>query len=158
MRTLLDRIIQFALGACLGTMTCVVVTSVVFRYVLNKPLVWPEELASMLFAWLTFVGAYAALRSRSHITINILLILLPQNVRLVLARIVDVGVLLLVALFAYQGFSLTITTWGLEYPAMEISRGYLYLSLPVGACLMAFAIIQEWRGHGLQASPEEERL
>jgi hypothetical protein len=36
---------------------------------------------------------------------------------------------------AWQGFRLTITTWDLEFPAMEISRGYLYASLPIAACL-----------------------
>ena len=109
----------------------------------------------MLFAWVTFLGAYLATRSRSHITIDIVLISLPKTVQLLLSRIVDLGVLLLALVFAYQGIALTIDTWGLEYPAMEISRGYLYLALPVGACLTAFAVIENWRSHHL--SPEGER-
>jgi TRAP-type C4-dicarboxylate transport system permease small subunit len=96
-------------------------------------------------------------RFRSHIAIDTAVIFLPQNVRRFLSWIVDAGVLLLLAIFVWQGFRLAITAWSLEYPAMEISRGYLYLSLPVGACLMAVAIIQGWRGRGLRAAPREER-
>jgi TRAP-type C4-dicarboxylate transport system permease small subunit len=59
--------------------------------------------------------------------------------------------------FVWQGVRLTITTWSLEFPAMEISRGYLYASLPVGACLMGLAIFQRWRGRGLEVPKQEER-
>ncbi len=149
----MDRLVGWALAICLGVMTCVVFVSVVFRYVLNSPLAWTEELASLLFAWLTFVGAYAGFRARSHIAIDTLVIWLPARVRRTLTYLVDVGVLCLLAIFIWEGFQLVLTTWSLEYPAMEISRGYLYLSLPVGACLMAVAILQRWR----KGAPQEER-
>ncbi|HSB82100.1 MAG TPA: TRAP transporter small permease [Candidatus Methylomirabilis sp.] len=143
--TVVDRLVNWGLAACLGTMTGVVFVSVVFRYVLNRPVAWGEELASLLFAWTTFVGAFVGFRSRSHIAIDTLVIFLPRAVREGLARLVDVAVLLLLGLFAWQGVRLCLTTWSLEFPAMEISRGYLYLSLPVGACLMMVAVILEWR-------------
>jgi TRAP-type C4-dicarboxylate transport system permease small subunit len=157
MHTSIERIVGWALAACLGAMTCVVFVSVVFRYVLDTPLSWTEELASLLFAWLTFVGAYVGFRTRSHIAIDTLVVFLPQGIRRVLARLVDVGVLCLVLLFVWQGVSLTLTTRGLEYPAMEISRGYLYASLPLGAVLMALGILQGWRDRGEQAAGAEDR-
>lgn len=144
MPTLTDRLVGWILAACLGAMTCIVFVSVIFRYVLNSPLAWSEELASLLFAWLTFVGAYVATRSRSHASIDTLVIFLPDGIRRGLTRLVDLGVLVLLAIFAWQGFRLTVTTWDLEFPAMEISRGYLYVSLPVASCLMALAVIQGW--------------
>jgi len=154
---LFDRLVGWVLAACLGAMSCIVFVSVVFRYVLDSPLSWTEELASLLFAWLTFVGAYIGSRYRSHIAIDTLVIFLPPDVRRTLARLGDVGVLLLLAIFAWQGIRLTITTWGLEFPAMEISRGYLYASLPVGACLMGWAIFQGWRGRGLEPPGRESQ-
>jgi TRAP-type C4-dicarboxylate transport system permease small subunit len=129
-------------------MTCIVIVSVFCRYLLNSPLTWTEELASLLFAWLTFTGAYVGFRNRSHIAIDTLVIFLPLPLRRGLARVVDVCILLLLGLFVWQGVRLTATTWGLEFPAMEISRGYLYLSFPVGAFLMAIGIIESWRRSG----------
>ena len=155
MTNLIDRLVGWLLAACLGAMTCIVFVSVVFRYVLNSPLAWTEELASLLFAWLTFLGAYIGSRFRSHIAIDTLVIFLPPGVRLALAHLVDMGVLLLLGVFAWQGIRLTITTWSLEFPAMEISRGYLYAALPVGACLMGLAIFQRWRDQGLKAPTRE---
>ncbi len=154
MHKLIDRIVGWVLVACLGAMTCVVFVSVVFRYVLDTPLSWTEELASLLFAWLTFVGAYVGFRTRSHIAIDTLVVFLPQGIRRVLARLVDVGVLCLLLLFVWQGVSLTLTTRGLEYPAMEISRGYLYASLPLGGILMALGIFLRWRDRGARSAGE----
>lgn len=145
MPTLIDRVVGWALAACLGAMTCIVFVSVLFRYVLNSPLAWGEELASMLFAWLTFVGAYSGTRARSHIRIDTLVVCLPPAVQHGLERVVDLGVLLLLVVFALQGIRMTLTAWSLEFPAMEISRGYLYLSLPIAACLMIIALGQGWR-------------
>jgi TRAP-type C4-dicarboxylate transport system permease small subunit len=144
MRTFMDRLINGILALILGGMTLLVFVSVLLRYVLNSPVTWSEELASLLFAWLTFLGAYIGFRSRSHIMIDTLIIFLPLGLRRALARGVDFCVLALLALLLWQGASLTITTWGLEFPAMEISRGYLYLSLPLGALGMTLAILVSW--------------
>lgn len=145
MPTLLDRIVSDALAIIMGGMTALVFASVVLRYVLNSPVTWSEELASLLFAWLTFVGAYVGFRSRSHIAIDTLVVFLPESLRQGIARVVDVLVLGVLGLFVWQGVGLCLTTWGLEFPAMEISRGYLYLSLPVGGTLMIVAIVARWR-------------
>ena len=144
MRSLLDRLVSGVLALILGGMTVLVFASVVLRYVLNSPVTWSEELASLLFAWLTFVGAYVGFRSRSHIAIDTLVVFLPETLRQGIARVVDVVVLGVLGLFVWQGFGLCLTMWGLEFPAMEISRGYLYLSLPVGATLMIVAIAKRW--------------
>jgi len=156
MPTLIDRLVGWVLAACLGVMTCVVFVSVVFRYILNSPLTWSEELASLLFAWLTFVGAYVGFRTHSHIRIDTVTMFLPATVRRGVLLLADVGVLFLLLVFIWQGFSLVATTWSLEFPAMEISRGYLYVSLPIGACLMLGAILLSWRVKGSDSGGKEE--
>jgi TRAP-type C4-dicarboxylate transport system permease small subunit len=146
MRSVLDRIVGGLLALIMGGMTVLVFSSVLLRYVLNSPVTWSEELASLLFAWLTFVGAYVGFRTHSHIRIDTLTMLLPAGTRSGIRRTVDAGVLLVLGVFIWQGVSLVATTWSLEFPAMEISRGYLYLSLPIGACLMLVAILLSSRG------------
>jgi len=81
MRTLMDRCINGILALIMGGMTVLVFSSVVLRYVLNSPVTWSEELASLLFAWLTFVGAYVGFRTHSHIRIDTLTMFLPAGVR-----------------------------------------------------------------------------
>jgi TRAP-type C4-dicarboxylate transport system permease small subunit len=39
---------------------------VVSRYVMHSPLIWSDELASILFLWLAMLGAVVALRRAEH--------------------------------------------------------------------------------------------
>jgi TRAP-type C4-dicarboxylate transport system permease small subunit len=156
MQKSLDRLVGWLLGMGMGAMTGVVFASILFRYLLNRPLAWTEELASLLFAWVTFVGAFVGFRTRSHIAIDTLMVFLPTGVRRAVARVVDLAVLLILGLFVWQGVRLTLTTWSLEFPALEISRGYLYLSLPVGASLMIVALLLRLRGGSPPAGAEAE--
>lgn len=155
MPTLIDRLVGWMLAACLGVMTCVVFVSVVFRYILDSPLTWSEELASLLFVWLTFVGAYVGFRTRSHIRIDTVAMFLPETLRRGVLLLADVGVLLLLLVFIWQGFSLVATTWSLEFPAMEISPRILVRLLPIGACLMLAAIFLSWRVKGSDSREKE---
>jgi tripartite ATP-independent transporter DctM subunit len=46
-------------------------TGVVARYVFHRPIVWTDELASILFLWLAMLGATIALRLGSHMRLTL---------------------------------------------------------------------------------------
>ena len=40
------------------------------RYVLNQPIVWGDELASLLFLWLAMLGSVVAMRRGEHMRLT----------------------------------------------------------------------------------------
>ena len=50
----------------------VLLAGVTSRYLLHAPLVWSDELASMLFLWLAMLGAVIALRRGEHMRMTAL--------------------------------------------------------------------------------------
>jgi TRAP-type C4-dicarboxylate transport system permease small subunit len=52
--------------------SCVLFAGVVARYVFHAPLVWSDELASILFLWLSMLGAVVALRRGEHMRMTAL--------------------------------------------------------------------------------------
>ncbi|MEX2552025.1 MAG: TRAP transporter small permease, partial [Actinomycetota bacterium] len=64
------------LVAASAILTC---TAVFFRYVLNAALSWPEEVVGFLLVWLSFAGAYLALRRDAHISFGMLVDAMPPN-------------------------------------------------------------------------------
>ena len=50
----------------------VLFAGVVARYVLHKPLIWSDELASILFLWLAMLGAVVAFRRGEHMRMTAL--------------------------------------------------------------------------------------
>ena len=67
---------------------------VLSRYVTQQPAVWSGEVAAIAFAWVIFLGAAAGFKRGLHVSIDMLVALLPAG-----ARRIDLAVELLMAAF-----------------------------------------------------------
>lgn len=52
---ILDRVLMWVAGGLLCLMVSVVLLQVAMRYVFNAPTAWSEELATLLFVWMTML-------------------------------------------------------------------------------------------------------
>ena len=52
---------------------------VLTRYITSQPAAWASEVAGIAFAWLVFVGAAAGFKYGMHVTIDMLVALLPTD-------------------------------------------------------------------------------
>ena len=57
----LRRVVAVPAAALVVAEIAVLLAGVVARYVFHKPIVWSDELASILFLWLAMLGAVMAL-------------------------------------------------------------------------------------------------
>jgi TRAP-type C4-dicarboxylate transport system permease small subunit len=85
---LLDRALQVVTIGLIVVLACVVLLGVGFRYTGNS-LIWYDELASVLLAWITFLGAAFATLRNAHLGFGGLLYGLPPAGRAVLFWIVE---------------------------------------------------------------------
>lgn len=139
--------VNFEEIVCAFFLTVLVVTistAVIFRYVLNSPLPWPEELARYSLVWLTFIGAPLATKSHSHIVVDFAGLFLPERPRLLVALAVHSIVIVFLAVFLVYGFLLVQRMWVAISPALSIRVGYVYLSIPLGTALMIVHMIHEF--------------
>ncbi|SEB24252.1 TRAP transporter large permease [Paraburkholderia sartisoli] len=126
-------------GVCailLAADVLVLFAGVICRYALHQPLVWSDELAGILFLWLSMFGAVLALRRGEHMRMTAFVSRLsPQGRAFVdtLAITLSVAVLVLVFVPAldYATGEAAIVT-----PALQISNAWRALALPVGAAFM----------------------
>lgn len=77
-------------------MTITVIIQVFFRFVIQSPLRWTEELARYLMIWLVLMASAIAMRNRSHLQVDVLTSALPQKPKRILTAIVD-----LLTMFSY---------------------------------------------------------
>lgn len=135
---LVDRILDGALGLTVLVAALTIFAQVVLRYLFDNPIAWADEFAVLVFAWTVFIGAAVAQRDDSHLSMDGLVRLLPVRAGLVL-YLVRVGAMAVVlAVLFVQGVVLAERFSGLNYPAMGISRGFLYWALPVCVPLIAY--------------------
>lgn len=107
------------------------------RYVLNAPLSWTEEAARMLFTWIVFIGAALIVKRSSHISIDILVKVLPPAPRRWLCVVSQLITLTVVTILAIKGFRLLQITGMSESPALGIRWAYVYAAFPIGMSIMA---------------------
>jgi tripartite ATP-independent transporter DctM subunit len=114
---------------------------VMARYVLHRPLVWSDELASILFLWLSMLGAVVALRRGDHMRMTGIVARVSPQTRALLEAL---------AVTASIAFLLLILPHALEYaeeerfivtPALEITNAWRAAAIPVGMTLMLLAAV-----------------
>jgi tripartite ATP-independent transporter DctM subunit len=114
---------------------------VVARYGLHRPLVWSDELASILFLWLAMLGAAVAFRRSEHMRMTAVVASVKPGAWLdVVATCAALAFLLLVAWPAYEyAYEESFITT----PALQIPNVWRAAALPVGTGLMAlFALLR----------------
>jgi len=117
----------------------ILLAGVIARYVVNRPLVWSDELAGILFLWLSMLGAAIALQRGEHMRMTGLVSRVGSSWRALLEA---------VAISASLAFLLLIMGAAIEYaqdesfivtPALEISNAWRAAAIPVGIGLMIVA-------------------
>src|SRR5271168_95772 len=77
----LGSLVEILAAALVALEIVVLFGGVVSRYVFDHPLVWSDELASILFLWLAMLGAVIAFRRDEHMRMTALVRRLPQGWR-----------------------------------------------------------------------------
>ena len=127
-------------------------SGVIARYVLNKPLLWSDELAETLFLWLVTFGAVIALRRSEHMRMTAVVGRLPLKWqrRISTTSLLVVGVVLLILLPNAKDYM--VTQYAILTPAMHVHDAYRVLGLVIGIVLMLIVAIvriveeADWRG------------
>jgi tripartite ATP-independent transporter DctM subunit len=130
------------LAAVLLVIEVLILASGVFaRYVLHSPLVWSDEIASIIFLWLTMLGCAIAYRRRSHIALSAIRRKFSEDTQATLAVIVEMIVLFFILellpasrdYLVQEAIDLT--------PALGIPRPYVLSAIVVCLALIAILVL-----------------
>lgn len=131
------------IGLLIGAIVVITLAAVWWRYVLNAPLAWPEQISRIFFVWVTFLGAAVLYRQKLHITIDMIVLMLPERAREALAWLTEIAILaFLVILFVY-GLKLSLDTWDNTFGALDITPASFYLAAPVASAMMILFFVEK---------------
>src|SRR3954454_3028694 len=95
-------------------------TNVFCRYVLQDPLIWGDELASILFIWLSMLGAVVALRRGEHMRLTMFVARMsPQN-RAFAETVGNFIVMTFVLLLVRPATDWAMNEWIISTPALDL--------------------------------------
>src|SRR3954452_386074 len=124
---------------------------VVARYGLHRPLIWSDELASILFLWLAMLGAAVAFRRGEHMRMTAMVARASPGLRAYLDLVATVAALAFLVMIAWPSWEYAYEESYITTPALQIPNIWRAAALPVGIALMAlFALIRLARAASLR--------
>ncbi|MCG2594345.1 TRAP transporter large permease subunit [Ramlibacter sp. XY19] len=133
----LGAAVEAAAGSLVLVEIFVLLAGVIARYVFHKPLVWSDELASVLFLWMSMLGAVVALRRGEHMRMTGLVNRVGPHAQALLETLALTVPLAFLALVMWPAFEYAQEEMPVVSPAMEISNAWRASAIPVGIALMA---------------------
>jgi C4-dicarboxylate transporter, DctQ subunit len=142
----LDRAEEY-LGVALFVVLGMLLTAQVFmRFVLGLGYSWMEEIVRMLFIWVIFLGAVAAMRRGMHIRVEAGLLLFPRALRPAAAWLGDLLLFAFCITVMWYGIELVLSSadGGFRLQSTGISMFWPYLIVPISFGLQALRLVL-WR-------------
>ncbi len=116
---------------------------VICRYVLRNPVVWSDEMASILFLWLAVIGAAIAMRRGEHMRMTAIVGRLPARAAAFCDVLAITGSAAFLLLVLRPAVRYALSEAAIVTPALEIPGIWRAAALPVGFGLMlAFALLR----------------
>ncbi len=138
----LDTFVDAATAVTFVVMTLALSLQVLFRYVLNRPLVWVEELSLLFFVWFVFLGGSVGMREERQIRVDLVDTYAPAAVRRVLEPLLTLLSLAFLGLVVFYGVKVTRFQTTAEYDVLPFSRAVQYAVAPVVGGLMILSLLR----------------
>ncbi len=142
----LSRLLEVLITLLMTGMVVFIVMQVYFRYVLEQPLSWSEELAGYLFSGVFFFGAVLLYRESRHINMSLFVDfiknLFVRQIIVIVAHLLSFLFLAIVVWYSYP-MALQIIEFEVVSPSMEwLKMGYVFMIVPVASFLSLFMLLE----------------
>lgn len=114
------------------------IAQVFFRFALDKPLVWSEELVRFLLVWMTMIGAAVISYDGKHLSINSLVEILPPKVQFYLYTLRQLFIWIFLLISAVSSVEMVKLSHSTVSGALEIPFSYWRIAAPIGCILIFF--------------------
>src|ERR1700754_5119032 len=116
---------------------------VVARYGFHRPLIWSDELASILFLWLAMFGAGVSFRRGEHMRMTAVVAGVAPATRAYLDLVATAAALAFLLMIAWPAYEYAYEESYITTPALQILNSWRAAALPVGIGLMVlFALLR----------------
>ena len=132
------RMLEWVVSGLVVLLALEVTVGIVFR-VGGRSLVWYDELASVMLAWLTFYGSALASVMRGHIACPELVNALPDGARRAVNAFAQVLVIMFFVLLGYVGITIMPMLAGDTLVSLPIPMNLVQSVIPISAAMIVVA-------------------
>lgn len=137
---IIEKICGAVCVLCFAAMTLVAILGVFFRYIMQSPFMWTEEVARYLLVWLGFTAINIALRQDRHIKVEIITKLVPPVVAKIVSYLVDALIAFFFIVLLQQGYLLTVNNMMMA-STFHLSMAWILVAVPLAAALTLIQLL-----------------
>lgn len=141
-------------GVALVVITLIIPIGVFMRYVVGRPLGWPEPASVIMMIVFSFIGGAAVYRAQVHVAVEALVNAVNPAARVAMRWAVRVCMTVVATFMLVWGAELcwiTRTSTVAEFPGL--SQGIVYMPIPIAGLLtLLFIIERAWVGEPPRSS------
>lgn len=126
-------------------MTILLFVQVVSRYVFHHSFTWTEEISTIFFVWMVYLGVVAAVLRRKHLRIDAFVEAMPFKVKkilLIISNIIFIGFCLYL-IFPLMTMVQNFASRGAATALIKFPNAVAYGMLPLCFALTAIRLVQE---------------
>ena len=144
-KKLLNHFEVYAGAGIFIIMTILLFVQVVTRYCFGHAVTWAEDVATILFVWMVYLGVAAAVLSRKHLKIDAFVEMLPFKAKKTLLIISNVIFLAfsLYIIFPMMSLVNNYAAKSAASPILKIPKALSYVVMPLCFLLTAIRLVQE---------------
>ncbi|MDD7391412.1 MAG: TRAP transporter large permease subunit [Fusobacterium gastrosuis] len=139
-----NKIEEWIGGSLFISMFIILIMQIFSRQILDRPLMWSEELARFIFIYVGMLGVSIGIRNQQHIFIDFLYNKFPKNMQKSVFTIIQFIIMSSIIFFLYFGIFLFKKKAEIEIVALGISMKWMYLALPLISLLMLVRFYQAY--------------
>ena len=136
LQRMLALLVEIPAAALVVAEVLILLTGVVYRYWLHDPLVWSDELGSILFLWLAMLGSIIAFQRDEHMRMTAMVVKLAPRTRVMVDVMTAAGVVTFLVFVIQPAFEFAQEEMMVTTPAMGLVNAWRAAALPVGLGLM----------------------
>ncbi|WP_159650764.1 TRAP transporter small permease [Vibrio atypicus] len=146
LRKIIDNIEEIITVPLMAGLLVVLTWQIGTRWLLNDPSLWSEELARVLFMYMSLIGCAIAIKRGTHVNITFFSDKLPEKVRLGLVLSLELAVLVSIFAIIFLGYQHVQRTAFFELITLGVSSSWMNYSLPIGGVFMVFRQLEKMFG------------
>ena len=143
---IVGRLIEIPAALLVLAEVVVLLMGVTSRYVVHQPLIWSDELASILFLWLAMLGSIVAFQRGEHMRMTAIVGKLEPRRRAFLDLVAIAAAIAFLAFVVHPAYDFAQDEVYVTTPAMGIVNSWRAAALPIGlGTMLLVGLLQIFR-------------
>lgn len=154
-RNFIDVFFEWISITAIALVMFLVLLQVFYRYALNDPIGWTQEISVFCTMIVVMLGAAMAFKRGDHISISFFVELFPEKMQRGITVVANLITIVFLGTLSYQSWLLSKRAMMQISPTSGVPLGYIILFVTVGTALSAFYLLPQLLKPKLHTTEEE---